>query len=200
LTKILYLDTACTAFAERSKDPNAHWQPHCARIAALLEDTEASFMPARAICRLIRPEEGWEMGATATAYHKADAQDFAEASVPATVAANEMNEFLSQADLLVSHNKMFHQKVLTALFADAKLTQPPIEGWGGVCTMVEAMPVMRLATKNTYGYKQPKLTEAFEFFAGTPMPVHVGWYPFGSTNVKAVRVIYKGLQKRKEEG
>jgi DNA polymerase-3 subunit epsilon len=197
--KVLFLDTACFAFARRDPHSAAHWKPHCARVAAIMEDTDVPFMPARSTCNLIRPQADWEQSADTLPYHKADAIDFKEASVSASVAANDLKPLMEEAELIVAHLAGFHQKVLRALFTDAGDTTPASVDGPWFDTLTQSMPVVKLPTKNDRGYKQPKLTEAYRFFSGVDMPVHATWYPFGMTNAKAVRLIYKGLQKRKDD-
>lgn len=194
--KVLYLDSACFAFADRSMRGVTHWEPHCARIAAILADGDTTITD---ICHLIRPEADWLQKPDAVPYHKAAGIDFQQDGVPAAVAATALKALVDEAELIVSFNAQFHQKVVGALFTDATLPRPPGLDLPWYCAMAESMPVVKLPTKNTSGYKPPKLTEAYKFFSAVDLPNHVTWHPFGVTNAKAVRLIYRGLQKRKEE-
>lgn len=191
MTRVLYVDAACIAFA----DPKSatHWQPHCVRIAAVLEG-DPEFMPTRTVCHLIHPEADWGLLSHATfPYHKADRQDFEEAGVSVAFAAQDIASMMSGVEQIVAHNTAFHHKVIRAMFVDAGEYIPGAVDQPWMCTMAASMPVLKLPTKNTSGYKPPKLNEAFKHFSGVDMPVHPTWYPHAVTNARAVRVIHKGL-------
>lgn len=189
--RVLYIDAACIAFAEPKRE--THWQPHCVRIAAILEGDPA-YMPRRMMCHLIHPEPSWGLISHATLpYHKADRIDFEEAGISVTVAAHELAEMMSGVDQIVAHNAKFHHKVTRSLFVDSGDFIPGPVDIPWYCTMAASMPVLKLPTKNSAGYKQPKLPEAFQHFVGVQMPAHPTWYPFGVTNVRAVSLIHKAL-------
>lgn len=184
----LFIDTACSAFAVRNQD----WEPHCVRVAALLEDDGGEIVGR--MTHLIRPEPGWDMNPATEPYHKATPEDFHDHAVNVCVIAHELGALLKDDPDVISHNAQFHDRLLRSIFIDADMAVPPAVHKPSYCTMARAMPICRLPTKNTNGYKPPRLSEAFQHFAGTALPVHQTWHGFGECQVKAVRIVYKGIQ------
>jgi DNA polymerase-3 subunit epsilon len=187
MTKFLYVDTACAAFPQRNVD----WHPHCVRIATIFEDTETD--QTWSACHLIRPLPGWGPSTGAFSYHLATDRDFQDGCTMRLVVADELEGFINRAHCVVSHNAQFHNKMVASIFKDADMIAPTPPGLASFCTMTQSMPALKLPTKNDSGYKQPKLAEAFKHFSGTDIPIHTTWQPHGLTQVKAVRVIHRGL-------
>lgn len=183
----LFIDTACSAFAVKGKD----WQPHCVRMAALVEHN-GEIIDSTSM--LVRPESGWVIEASAAPYHKATKADFAAEGVSILVLAHTMEALLKDADRLVCYNSSFHTRLLKHIFIDAGVPVPRIPPV--TCAMAEATPVMRLASMRFGTWKSPKLTEAYRYFTGTEMPELHTWETFGRMQVQAVRDVYHRIHAK----
>lgn len=191
--KILYIDTACSAFQGRSKDAPP-WEPHCVRIAALLEDGGEI---VGSMTHLIKPPPliaSWALSEDAVQYHRATQQDFTDHGVALTTVAVELTTLLQGVDLVVSHSATFHTRMLKALFYDAGAEEPspPIQTF---CTMLEAAPICQLKLVSAGRWKATKLSEAYLFFTASEMDPAGTWSEFAEEQVDAVRAVYHGIKK-----
>lgn len=184
--KTVYFDAACAAFAMKDRD----WEPHCVRMAALVDDDGE--ITGR-MCHLVKPLPAWELQDAARPYHKALDADFEEHGVPIATVAEEMAVLLTGAELIVSHAASFHHRVLASLFQDAAMPLPELPE--RFCTLAQSMPICKLPQRNSSSFKPPKLAEAFRHFAGVELPLHTAWDAHAATQVKAVRVVHHGIQQ-----
>lgn len=190
MTKLLYIDTACAAFPSRAKDAPP-WEPHCVRIAALLEDDGGI---VGGMTHLIKPLPTWTLADDAAPYHRATPANFRDEGVPLSNVAAELAELLRGVDVVVSHNATFHQRMLAALFADAGMERT--DQAASFCTMLESAPICQLKLVSAGRWKAPKLSEAYLFFTAVDMDPTGAWNDFAEEQVDAVRAVYHGIKKK----
>lgn len=190
--KLLYIDTACAAFPSRAKDAPP-WEPHCVRVAALLEDDGGI---VGGMTHLIKPLPTWTLADDAAPYHRATPANFRDEAVDLPTVAAELAELLCGVDVVVSHNATFHNRMLFALFADAGVMELP--EWSGAtfCTLNESQPICRLNPQRLGRWKAPKLSEAYLFFTAVDMDPTGAWNDFAEEQVDAVRAVYHGIKKK----
>jgi hypothetical protein len=191
--KILYCDLAAAAFPTGRGDG---FRSHCVRISALLEEDGEIIGHMN---HLIKPHKDWDLGESAHAYHRASSHDFADDGVDVAVVAEKLRMMMQDVMIIVSHNTQHHQRLLNAIWTDAGLVAPPAIAHH-VCTMKGSTDICKMRLVSQGKWKSPKLKEAFKFFTGADMREPIGWYTFGEVQVRAVRAVYHGIQKRQGAG
>jgi hypothetical protein len=194
----LYVDTATTGrmlYRESNSDPR---QLHMARLAIL---ATAEGMSPTGICRLIKPEPGWEWEAGAEAGHGITRADAEAHGVPLGEAMDTLLRALQGADELVGFNWEFHRRVLMRSMIDLGSYLAIPLATRQICAMRAATPVIKKpkevdpATKKPVpGYASPKLVEAYAYFSdGEELPpIDADPIDTGKALVNATRVIYEG--------
>lgn len=163
---ILFYDTETTGLPDWKVPSGSEHQPHIVQIGAILVDDETRKI-LKVMDVIIKPE-GWEISTEMTDIHGISQE---QALVDGLPEENVLAEFLGLWDgcYRVSHNKTFDQRTIriaTKRYCDEKT----IEAWAVKedydCTMIMAKPIMQMLPKNRYGFKSPKLSEAYKFFCG----------------------------------
>jgi hypothetical protein len=194
----LYVDTATTGltlYRESDADPR---QPHIGRLAIL---ATAEGMRPTGICRLIKPEPGWEWEAGAGAGHGITRTDAEARGVPLGEAMDTLLRALQGTDELVAFNWEFHRRLLMRSMVDlgSYLEIPPTTRQ--ICAMRAATPVIKkpkevdpATRKPVPGYEWPKLAEAYAYFSGGEElpPIDADPIATGKALVNATRVIHEG--------
>jgi DNA polymerase III subunit epsilon len=73
----------------------------------------------------------------------------------------------------VAHNRTFDQRIIRIGMKRYGHSEAALELWAQSenhrCTMLQAKPIMKMEPKNRYGFKSPKLSEAFKYFTGNDL-------------------------------
>ncbi|MCP3669383.1 MAG: 3'-5' exonuclease [Gammaproteobacteria bacterium] len=164
MSLIAVLDTETTGFARN--DYTSPDNPYLASLALLLYDMGQQRVQA-SFNTMILPED-WEMPIEASAINGLDTETLTNFGVPLTIALPVVFALLEPAELFVAHNAAFDAKVFAAAFYRAQM-EPELDMFlqmDTYCTMAESKQIVQ--AKNVKGHiKNPKLTEAYEFFFDT---------------------------------
>jgi hypothetical protein len=202
----LYVDTATTGrmlYRESNADPR---QPHMARLAVL---ATAEGMRPTGICRLIKPEPGWEWEAGAEAAHGITRADAEARGVPLGEAMDTLLRALQDTDELVAFNWEFHRRVLMRSMIDlSSYLEIPL-ATRQICAMRAVTPVIKKPREADPATKKPvpcyastKLVEAYAYFSGSEElpPIDADPIDIGKALVNATRVIHEGTVAHREGG
>lgn len=163
---ILFYDTETTGLPAWSKPSGSDDQPHIVQLAAIKVDPETrketEFMDV-----IIKPE-GWVIPDEVAKIHGITTERAMDEGIDESVALDMFLSLWSPDKLRVGHNQSFDERILRIAikrFKDDDLA----EAWKGgkkACTGLLSKPICRMLPKNRYGYKMPKLSEAFKHFNG----------------------------------
>ena len=163
---LLFFDTETTGKFDFSKDAHDPSQPHIVEIAGLLTDDEGKVQTQ--FCSLIKPD-GWTIGREAAAIHGITQERAEKFGIPIGAAIDVFEEMISNAKIIAAHNIKFdYNMIKRELFAlNGQDYEDPFLFKHNVCTMQVSTDICKIP--GNYGYKWPKLSEAYEFFFKVPM-------------------------------
>lgn len=165
MSLILPFDTETTGLPDWKSPSEADHQPHLVQLAALLVNDK--FEIIKQLDVIIKPN-GWIIPDEVAAIHGITTERAMDEGIPEQEALAQLLE-MSQGALRVAHNKNFDHRIIriaTKRYSD-EATQ---DAWDNKdnfeCTMQMAKPIMKMLPKTRFGFKSPKLEEAYEFFTG----------------------------------
>jgi DNA polymerase-3 subunit epsilon len=165
----LFYDTETTGLPDWKNPSEEESQPHLVQLAALLADMDEKKI-IQSMDVIIKPD-GWEIPDEVSEVHGITSELAEMVGIPEEQA---LDMFLSLWDGRdrISHNKTFDQRIIriaTKRYCDEEI----IEAWADKdshhCTMLQAKPIMQLLPMNRYGFKSPRLSEAYKFFTGNEL-------------------------------
>jgi DNA polymerase III subunit epsilon len=165
---IIFYDTETTGLPDWKAPSESETQPHLVQLGAILADSETRKIIST-LDLVIKPD-GWVIPKEVSDIHGIT-EDIASAfGVPEKEAVQLFLSMWNGGDR-VAHNKTFDQRLLRIAlkryFGDNEDLQ---EQWSEKdnhhCTMLMAKPIMQMLPKSRYGYKSPKLSEAYKHFTG----------------------------------
>lgn len=152
-------------FDQPSHDPR---QPHIVQLAASLIDQETR--KTIASVDLIAKPEGWIIPDITTEIHGITTEHALKVGVPESLIVDVLLAMWRQCDFRVGHNESFDARIMRIAMArfnhPTELMDAYKEG-PAYCTCAKATAICMLPGK--FGYKKPKLTEAYQHFLGKPM-------------------------------
>lgn len=163
---ILFLDfetTGIPIYEIPSGDPS---QPHIVQLAGILVDSDTR-EEIEVFEALVRPD-GWEWNAHCGAFktHGITVERATAEGIPEKEATETLLNLWKQCDLHVAHNANFDRRIfriaLKRYFSDEIAEE--FRASEKACTGLLSKPICKMLPKNRYGYKMPKLSEAYEFF------------------------------------
>lgn len=167
---VLAFDTETTGLPEWKEPSDSEGQPHLVQLGAILIDLD-SREEIDSLDVIIKPE-GWEIPAEVSEIHGITTERALECGIPEKEAvARLLNLWMKHGSPCrrVAHNRTFDQRILriaTKRYCDDET----VDRWACKdnfdCTMLMSKPVLKLGPKGRYGYKNPKLEEAYEYFTG----------------------------------
>lgn len=164
---ILFYDTETTGLPNwkiPSDDPS---QPHLVQLAAVLCDAHSEQI-IDTIDVIIKPDN-WQIPKETSDIHGITQEKALEEGIPEKEALQMLLSLWGGKNIRVAHNRTFDQRLIRIALKRYK-TQALLDLWADKdthdCTMLMAKPIMKLLPKGRYGYKNPKLSEAYEFFTG----------------------------------
>jgi DNA polymerase-3 subunit epsilon len=170
MKKIVFYDTETTGLPEwkiPSDDPK---QPHLVQLAAIQCNAETREVLQK-IDLIIRPD-GWEISQEMTDIHGISHEKAVECGISEIAAVSMLLGFCNQEDTArVAHNRTFDQRIIRIAlkrydYFDTELMDYWAEKENHHCTMLMAKPIMQLPPYGKWGWKNPKLEEAYEYFCG----------------------------------
>ncbi|MET3998862.1 3'-5' exonuclease [Marinobacterium sp. MBR-109] len=166
MNTILFYDTETTGLPDWKAPSESETQPHLVQLAAILANADTRQVIS-ALDLIIQPN-GWEIPDEVSEIHGIT-----------TDMANKVG--VNEADALavfmkmtggkrVAHNKTFDQRIIRIGLKRYGYSDHSIDQWAEKdnhdCTMLMAKPIMQMGPKGRYGYKSPKLSEAYLHFTG----------------------------------
>tara|TARA_Y100001949_G_C15960028_1_gene318795 strand:+ start:725 stop:1324 length:600 start_codon:yes stop_codon:yes gene_type:complete len=168
MNTVIFYDTETTGLPIWKEPSESENQPHIVQLGAILADADSREVIQR-LDVIIKPE-GWVIPEEATETHGITNE------LATTVGVSEADAValflqMQHGALRVAHNKTFDHRIVriaTKRFSDfSKETE---EAWAlkerHDCTMAMSKPILELPPRGRFGFKAPKLTEAYEFFTG----------------------------------
>lgn len=170
-------------------------QPHIVQLAMLL--TDGTGKPMAQFCSLIYPV-AWDIGEDVQQVHNITKADCENYGVEIFIALGLLRSMVASADIVVAHNISFDQRMADIEAMRLKYERgfvfdgPTFTGQQrqSFCTMKATTNICQLSGQ--YGYKWPKLIEAYRFFFGKDFDkAHDAM-----ADVRACAEIYFELKKR----
>jgi len=163
---ILFYDTETTGLPEWKKPSEDESQPHIVQLAAILANAETKEV-IQSFDLIVKPD-GWKIPDEVAEIHGITTEKALEVGVPEGFAVMMLHLMRGQADR-VAHNRTFDQRIIR-IGMKRYMAEEAIEAWAEKddheCTMLMAKPIMKMEPKGRYGYKSPKLEEAYKHFTG----------------------------------
>jgi DNA polymerase-3 subunit epsilon len=191
----LAFDTETSGMVNFRAKSNLGKQPHVIQLAAILVDTDDWSIRSK-FCTLVKLPTGVQIEDGAKAAHGISEEECERYGVDPKAAFWMFNQFAANCQLLVAHNIDFDSIIMNALHHRVTAeTQKDYYNYIGirrrVCTMKTATDVMKIP--GNYGFKWPKLQEAYEYFTGKPGG---GWHD-ALADTEACVEVFKSLVNAK---
>lgn len=169
MNTIIFYDTETTGLPNWSVPSEDESQPHLVQLGFVVcnADTKEVIKEVEVI---IKPE-GWVIPEEVAAIHGITTDKALEVGISEIDAIQMLlDEYLIYSADRVAHNKTFDQRIIRIGLKRYGYSAEVIEQWADKdshhCTMTMAKPLMQLLPKNRYGFKSPKLEEAYEHYTG----------------------------------
>jgi len=166
---LLIFDTETTGFPRPKLPPTSPEQPDIVQLGLLL--VGEGFTPVCTANLIVQTEK--HPHPKAVEIHGITHAKASLFGIRPDVAVEIFDEFAYRCTALVAHNIDFDRQLIDSTYlryADKALNELPLWEEYSFCTMKASTPILKLPpTKRGTSYKWPKLEEAYEHFAGTPM-------------------------------
>lgn len=163
---ILFYDTETTGLPDWKAPSESEHQPHIVQIGAILANSETRKVVS-SIDIIIKPN-GWEISQELTDIHGISQEMALDVGIDEKLALSVLLDLWSGC-MRVAHNRTFDQRIIR-IGSKRFLTDDQVEAWADKdshqCTMLSSKPIMQMLPKNRYGFKSPKLIEAYKYFTG----------------------------------
>lgn len=166
---ILFFDTETQGLPIWSEPSDGENQPHIVQLAALLVDPTTREV-RESMDVIIRPE-GWTIPDDVAAIHGITTERAMDEGIEESVALDMFLSLWTPEVLRVAHNQSFDERILRIAikrFKDDDLAEQWKTGQKA-CTGLLSKPICKMLPKNRYGFKMPKLTEAYKYFSGSEL-------------------------------
>lgn len=194
MSSILFYDTETSGLPDWKSPSESETQPHIVQLGAILANAETREVIEK-LDVIIKPD-GWVIPDEVSAVHGITTERALEVGIPESEA---LRLFFSMwaGCMRAAHNKNFDQRIIR--IASKRFIPGMVDVWSDkdshLCTMNLAKPVMQMGPKGRYGYKPPKLSEAYEHFIGKPLEnAHTAM-----ADAQACMEIYWALQDLKKK-
>lgn len=162
---VIVFDTETAGLPDWKAPSGGETQPHIVQLAAHLVDCKEQNI-IQTMDVIIKPD-GWVIPEEVSAIHGITTEYALEVGIPEKLA---LEMFLAMWDgrTRVAHNTTFDNRIIriaTKRFS----SEGTIEAWKNgdyECTGLLSKPIMKMGPKGRYGYKMPKLEEAYQHFTG----------------------------------
>lgn len=164
---ILFYDTETTGLPVWSEPSEGENQPHMVQLAAKLVDADTRKV-IQSIDLIIRPD-GWVIPAEVTEIHGITTEHALAVGVPEALALQMLLAMWRAAAVRVGHNESFDARIIRIATKRYLTDEDEIEAWkagAAECTGQITKPIMQMEPRNRWGWKMPKLAEAYKHFIG----------------------------------
>lgn len=162
---LIVFDTETTGLPDWKNPSEAEHQPHLVQLAAHQVDIESRKI-TQSMDVIIKPE-GWVIPEEVAEIHGITTEYAGDIGIPEAMAL-EMFLALWNGRPQVAHNTTFDRRIIR-IATKRYSSEEVIDAWHGCeyeCTGLLTKPIMQMEPKGRYGYKMPKLEEAYEHFTG----------------------------------
>lgn len=171
---ILFFDTETTGLPEWKIPSGDKKQPHLVQLAAILCNLKTEEV-IKTMDVIIKPD-GWEISQEMTDIHGiSQKQAMSEGILESDAIAHFLSMWGNDLDDLgdckfskrVAHNRTFDQRIIR-IGLKRYFSDDIQDRWAWKddfeCTMLKSKPILQLLPKRRFGYKNPRLEEAYKFF------------------------------------
>jgi len=194
MSLIICFDTETTGLPDWKSPSEADHQPHLVQLAAHVVNTE-NWKVIQSMDVIIRPD-GWEIPEEVSAIHGITTEHAKQVGIPEKLALDMFLE-LWGGRLQVAHNTTFDRRIIR-IATKRYSTEEVINCWqecGYECTGLLSKPIMQMPPYGRYGYKMPKLSEAYLHFTGNELQdAHTA-----IADVNACLEVYKAIKSAPAE-
>lgn len=162
---LLFFDTETTGIPDWKTPSGDECQPHLVQIAAHLVNPDNREIIST-LDVIVRPD-GWEIPEEVTEVHGITTEDALRYGVPEPLALQMFLE-MWRGRTRIAHNTTFDNRIIrigTKRYCSEEVQDQWKEG-AYECTGLLSKPIMKMLPRGRYGYKMPKLVEAYEYFCG----------------------------------
>lgn len=161
-----FFDTETTGLPVWNEPSESEGQPHIVEVAAKLIDVTTREVLAT-LNTIVKPD-GWVIPDEVAAIHGITTEKALAEGRPEAEVLTEILSMWRQANFRVAHNQSFDERIVRIAIKRFKSEEVAEEWKAGEkqCTGLITKPLMQLLPKNKFGYKMPKLEEAYEFYTG----------------------------------
>ena len=159
-------DTETTGLPDWKNPSDSHHQPHLVQLAAILADEDTGKVIST-LDLIIQPD-GWDIPQEVADIHGITNEIANEVGVNEMDAVALFLQMVGSAKRL-AHNRTFELRIIriaTKRYFPENVQEKWAEKENHDCTMIMAKPIMQMEPKGRYGYKSPKLSEAYQHFMG----------------------------------
>ena len=192
----LFYDTETTGFPVWKEPSDSPEQPYIVQLAALLVDLDTGHT-VQSMNMIVQPD-GWDIPDDVAEIHGITTEDAAAVGIPEPVVIRAFMEIWGNR-MRVAHNQSFDARIVR-IATKRYLDDAEIEAWKAgesECTGLLAKPIMQMPPKGRFGWKMPKLSEAYEHFVGEPMPAGSAHTAMGDT--EACLAVYRAIREIAED-
>lgn len=161
----IVLDTETTGLPNWQQPSESDCQPHLVQLAAHLFEAQTGKI-LQSMDVIIKPD-GWEIPKEVSDIHGITHEYAMTVGIPEKLAL-EMFLALWGGRTRIAHNTTFDNRIIR-IATKRYSTEETINAWHEgeyECTGLLSKPIMQMLPKNKYGYKMPKLEEAYKYFTG----------------------------------
>jgi DNA polymerase-3 subunit epsilon len=166
MKQVIFYDTETTGLPDWKSPSGSENQPHIVQLGAILCDMESREIQQE-LDVIIKPD-GWEIPDDTIEVHGITNERAMEEGIPELEAVERFLEMRGQHHR-VAHNRTFDQRIIR-IALKRYYSEDEQDVWAEKddheCTMLMAKPIMKLQPKGRYGYKNPRLEQAYEYFTG----------------------------------
>lgn len=192
---ILSYDTETTGLPDWKSPSGSENQPHIVQIGAVLYDTETKDI-VKTLNIIIKPD-GWVIPDETIEIHGITNEHALSVGVSEKDAIQQLLDMCEGAER-VAFNRTFDQRIIRIglkRYFDEEIQDKWAEKDDHHCSMIMAKPIMKLLPKGRYGFKNPKLSDAYKYFTGEELE---GAHD-ALVDAKASLKVYLGCLEHKED-
>lgn len=163
----MFYDTETTGLPVWSEPSEGENQPHMVQLAAKLVDADTRKV-IQSIDLIIRPD-GWVIPAEVTEIHGITTEHALAVGVPEALALQMLLAMWRAASVRAGHNESFDARIIRIATKRYLTDEDEIEAWkagAAECTGQITKPIMQMEPRSRWGWKMPKLSEAYKHFIG----------------------------------
>lgn len=162
----IFFDTETTGLPVWNEPSEGENQPHIVELAAKLVDLQSREIIG-VLDTIIRPD-GWVIPADMAEIHGITTEKALAEGRPESEVIGEFLSLWRKSNLRIAHNQSFDERILRIGIKRFFIEEVAEEWKAGEkqCTGLITKPLMQLPPKGKYGWKMPKLSEAYEHYTG----------------------------------